>query len=90
MPLHRGEREAILLAQSLRSDFLLIDEQAGRVVALSRNLPVLGTLGILEQADSRGMIPNFQAVLERLTSSGFFLSATLREQMLKRHFARTR
>jgi predicted nucleic acid-binding protein len=41
--LHRGEREAIALAESLRSDVLLIDEQideqTGRAVALSRNLP---------------------------------------------------
>ncbi len=32
--LHRGEREAILLAEALRSDVLLIDEQIGRSIAL--------------------------------------------------------
>src|SRR5882762_5494288 len=37
--LHRGEREAILLAETLRPDVILIDEQIGRSIALSRNLP---------------------------------------------------
>ena len=42
--LHRGEREAILLTEALRADVLLIDEQIGRTIALSRNLPLSGTL----------------------------------------------
>jgi len=45
--LHRGEREAILLAEALHADVLLIDEQIGRTIALSRNLPLSGTLGVL-------------------------------------------
>ena len=36
--LHRGEREAILLAETLRADALLVDEQIGRTIALSRNI----------------------------------------------------
>jgi predicted nucleic acid-binding protein len=40
--LHRGEREAILLAEALHADVLLIDEQVGRTIALSRNLPLSG------------------------------------------------
>src|SRR5258708_31568874 len=47
--LHRGEREAILLAEALHADVLLIDEQVGRTIALSRNLPLSGTLGVLER-----------------------------------------
>ena len=35
--LHRGEREAILLAETLRADVLLIDDQTGREIAESRN-----------------------------------------------------
>src|SRR4029077_3401980 len=38
--LHRGERETILLAEMLRRDVILIDEQIGRTIALARNLPV--------------------------------------------------
>lgn len=50
--LHRGEREAILLAETLRADVLLIDEQIGRSIAIGRNLPLSGTLGVLERADT--------------------------------------
>ena len=57
--LHRGERQAILLAEALQADALLIDEQIGRTIALSRNLPVSGTLGVLERADKMGFISNF-------------------------------
>src|SRR5712692_2862339 len=53
--LHRGEREAILLAETLPADMLLIDEQIGRTIALSRNLPLSGTLGVLERADTTGL-----------------------------------
>ena len=52
---HRGERQAILLAEALRADVLLIDEQIGRTIALSRNLPLSGTLSVLERADTLGV-----------------------------------
>jgi predicted nucleic acid-binding protein len=41
--LHRGERQAIQLAEALQADVLLIDEQVGRAIALSRNVPFSGT-----------------------------------------------
>jgi predicted nucleic acid-binding protein len=62
--LHRGEREAILLAETLRPDVLLIDEQIGRTFALSRNLPLSGTLGLLERADTLGLVGDFPGVLK--------------------------
>ena len=42
--LHRGERDAILLAELLRPDVILIDEQIGRTIASGCKLPVSGTL----------------------------------------------
>jgi predicted nucleic acid-binding protein len=86
--LHRGEREAILLAEALRADVLLIDEQIGRTIALSRNLPLSGTLGVLERADRLGLVSNFQQVLQRLKSSGFFITETLEQKLLERHRTR--
>jgi predicted nucleic acid-binding protein len=86
--LHRGEREAILLAEALPADVLLIDEQIGRTIALSRNLPLSGTLGVLERADRIGLLNNFPQVLQRLKASGFFLTDALEQQLLERHRAR--
>ena len=86
--LHRGERQAILLAEALPADVLLIDEQIGRTIALSRNLPLSGTLGVLERADRMGFVSDFQQVLERLKASGFFLNEALEQQLLERHRTR--
>jgi predicted nucleic acid-binding protein len=57
--LHRGKSESILLAEIIRADVLLIDEQAGRSIASSRNLPISGTLGVLERADTQGLVSDF-------------------------------
>ena len=75
--LHRGEREAILLAEMLRPDVLLIDDQIGRTIALSRNLPLSGTLGVLERADTMRLVNDFPRVLKQLKSSGFFIGQSL-------------
>ena len=87
--LHRGERQAILLAEAVRADVLLIDEQVGRTIALSRNIPLSGTLGVLERADTMGFVSNFPQVLQRLKASGFFIAETLEQQLLDRHRSRS-
>jgi predicted nucleic acid-binding protein len=86
--LHRGEREAILLAEALRADVLLIDEQIGRTIALSRNPRLSGTLGVLERADVMGLVSGFAEILKRLKASGFFITDTLERQLLQRNRSR--
>jgi predicted nucleic acid-binding protein len=86
--LHRGEREAILLAETLRADVLLIDEQIGRTIAMGRNLPLSGTLGVLERADTMGLVTDFPQVLKQLKASGFFITEALEQQLLQRHRTR--
>ena len=86
--LHRGEREAILLAEALPADVLLIDEQIGRTVAVGRNLPLSGTLGVLERADRMGFLSDFPQVIQRLKASSFFITDALEQQLLERHRTR--
>jgi predicted nucleic acid-binding protein len=86
--LHRGERESILLAEIIRADVLLIDERAGRSIASSRNLPISGTLGVLERADTQGLVSDFSETLERLKASGFYIGDVLEKQLLQRHLGR--
>lgn len=88
LALHRGEREAILLAEAVHCDVVLIDEQAGRAIALSRRLPVSGTLGVIERADAMGLISDFARFLDELIHSGFFVHTSLQKQLLERHRAR--
>jgi predicted nucleic acid-binding protein len=83
--LHRGERQAILLAEDMKPDFVLIDEQVGRTVALRRNLPVSGTLGVLERADVLGLVHDFPGILTKLKTCGFFISNALEFEVLLRH-----
>jgi predicted nucleic acid-binding protein len=51
-----GEREAISLAREIQADAVLMDDHAGRRAATQLGLPVIGTLGLLEQAGLRGWI----------------------------------
>jgi predicted nucleic acid-binding protein len=86
--LHRGEREAILLAETLKPDLLLMDEQTGRSIALSRGLSLSGTLGVMEAADTAGLVTSFPEVLRELKASGFFFAESLEQVLLQRHGAR--
>ncbi|HAJ61431.1 MAG TPA: DUF3368 domain-containing protein, partial [Cyanobacteria bacterium UBA8543] len=45
-----GEREAILLAQQLKADLVILDDKAARRIALERGLRIIGLLGILKDA----------------------------------------
>lgn len=57
-----GEREAILLAEQLRADLVLLDDLKARQIAKSRGLNIVGTLGILGDASQRGLI-NFHGTI---------------------------
>ena len=50
LPLDGGEQEAILLAQELHADLVLLDDREARKAAIRRALRVMGTIGVLEQA----------------------------------------
>ncbi len=44
---HRGERDAISLAQEIHADAILLDEEKPRAEARSLGFAVIGTIGIL-------------------------------------------
>ncbi len=67
-----GEREAIVLAESIDADLLLIDDFQGRAEARRRNLRITGTLGVLRAAAVRGLI-NVPEVIENLRGYEFLL-----------------
>ena len=51
-----GESEAIIYADKIKADLLLMDEAAGRKVAQNMSLPITGSIGILIKAYKSGII----------------------------------
>jgi predicted nucleic acid-binding protein len=82
--LHRGEAEAIDLAESLRADLLLMDERKGVNVARARHIRVTGTLGLLEMAAQRGLV-DFADSVARLRQTSFRSPDALLDLMLRRN-----
>lgn len=66
----RGESEAIVLAQELKSDYLLLDDLKARAVARSMQIPIIGTVGVLLIAKENGLVPAIQPVLDALIAEG--------------------
>lgn len=82
-----GEREALMLFQELHADAILTDDSEAYDEALRRGIPVLRTLGTLEQASLRGLL-DLPAALARLQATTFFAPAHVMSDMLARHAAR--
>ena len=51
-----GESAAILLAQALNADLLLLDDMKARRVSTARGLSIAGTLGVLDRAATMKLI----------------------------------
>jgi len=76
-----GEREAIALAEELNADRLLLDEMAARKEAARRNLPFIGTLGILRRAARLDLI-NLPYALAQLQQTTFYIDPDLIRSLL--------
>jgi predicted nucleic acid-binding protein len=72
-----GETAAILLAEMLRADALLIDERNESGVALERGIAVIGTLAIVAGARRSGALEQAAPVVARLRADGFWMSDAL-------------
>lgn len=79
-----GERAAILLAQELSADLILLDDMKARLAAKDRGLSITGILGILDQAATMKLI-NLAAVVQSLQSTSFWASDSLFQRLLDKH-----
>ena len=77
-----GEREAILLAEQLKPDLVILDDKAARRIALSRGLRIIGILGILKDGARSGLV-DLETTFEQLRKVGFWVAPSLLERLLK-------
>lgn len=86
---HRGERDAIRLAEELHADAILLDEAKPRMWAASLGLRVIGTIGILELAANSGYIRDLRAVNDQLRQTDFYIDDSILDDSLARHLEHT-
>ncbi|MEM6345292.1 MAG: DUF3368 domain-containing protein [Bacteroidota bacterium] len=84
LELDAGEASAIALAIAKQPKRLIIDEIKGRSVAKRLGLSVIGTLGIIILAKEKGVIQSGKLILQKLEQHGFWISAKLKQQIIKR------
>ena len=82
-----GEREALMLFQELGADAVLTDDSEAYEEAQRRGIPVLRTLGILEQASLHRLL-DLPTALARLQTTTFYAPSHVISAMLARHTAR--
>jgi predicted nucleic acid-binding protein len=78
-----GEAEAIILAQELDANVLIIDERKGRALAEGLGLKIVGLIGILVQAKKLGLISELKPIMIDLVENiGFRLAKELVDRIL--------
>lgn len=83
--LDEGEAACIRTALAdAQPALLLMDERAGRAVAMAQGLKVAGTAAVIGMAKQRGLIALARPVFERLHRSDFRISAEVIAVVLRR------
>jgi predicted nucleic acid-binding protein len=83
--LDEGETACIRLALAHPgASLLLMDERAGRAIAIENGLQVAGTAAVIGMARLRGLIPSAKEVFALLHASDFRISAAVIRTILAR------
>lgn len=80
-----GERDAILLAEELRADQLIVDDREGRREAEKRGISVMGTLGVLQEAAILRLL-DLRLAVKRLQGTNFYLAPEVLARLFKDQF----
>jgi predicted nucleic acid-binding protein len=89
--LHQGELEAIVLAQELSADFVVLDDLLARRKAQRLEVNVIGTIGLLFLMEKRGLF-TAEKVWQKINSltqqHGMYLSPKMLQQIQLKLFER--
>ena len=77
-----GELSVLALAFEKKDYIVLLDDSLARRTAKTAGLRVWGTLRILLEAKSKGMIKKIEPYVQRLSKSGMWLSDEIRQRIL--------
>lgn len=87
--LQAGERAAILLAELIQANIIIIDEKAARFIAGRRGLSVTGVLGVIGEAATLGLV-DLTLAIDRLRRTSFRCSPALFKATLERYGGRSK
>lgn len=77
-----GEAAVIAIAQEMEDPLVIIDDRMGRRIAAYLGIPLRGTLGLLLDAKSKGLIEELRPILDKLDLLGFRVSRRTRANVL--------
>jgi predicted nucleic acid-binding protein len=81
--LDAGELAVLSLAIENPGAIVVLDDHAARVEAIRRNIPLLGTVGILLRAKEQGRIAAVRPVLDAARQAGLYLTDRLYRTVLQ-------
>jgi predicted nucleic acid-binding protein len=81
--LHRGESEAIVLAEELRAKVLLTDDRRAVAFARQGGFSVIRTPALYARGKTLGLVPTVREKLDALRREGFCLKDSDYEQILR-------
>ena len=82
--LDQGEAEVLVLADQLKADWVVIDEQKGRAAARAAGLQLTGTVGVVLLAKRLGYVDKVKPIFDELAEVHFRLSDKVYRESLRK------
>ncbi|NEQ67798.1 MAG: DUF3368 domain-containing protein [Symploca sp. SIO2D2] len=76
-----GEREAIVLAERMKANLVILDDKAARRIAAKRGLKIIGLLGVIKDA-AKAQLLDVEVTFEQLQAAGFWVAPSLLQRLL--------
>jgi predicted nucleic acid-binding protein len=83
LDLGAGELAAMALALENRDSVVLLDDMLARRTAQAAGLQVWGTLKVLLEAKSNGLVDKIEQFVSRFNDSGMWVSDEIKQRILK-------